>query len=352
MGGWSHHKNGDGYLKSSPAMVMAPALALAGRNNVSVSKENLPHPPALSWLGSSANPSICNSLSQICEVDVPQFLEPFGNLRQLFDACIATLIMYHSCIKKDFGYGDRVCSRLEDVAEAVQIKDAAFPEGTSPKETLLEWGKILQKKYIAENADHPGLSEDVKAHISFLTDRVDSCLAVSTAAVELTKELQATMLEMQKRDPQKTTLLEKYAKDQEKSMEIQTNLVNVLLKTVGTLDGLKSNERSPRKRRAIQAEIMGGILQTNVNSVLPVPSMSIFANTNENEVMEITECKASAANWNIEDILLDCFKSGSLKGMNDPTSLANLCCPIAISKEKAKFKNCMDLMSLCFSNDS
>jgi hypothetical protein len=350
MGGWSHHKNGDGYLKSSPAMVMSPALALAGRNNVSVTKENLPHPPALSWLGSSANPSIGMFLSQICKVDVPQ-LEPFGNLRRLFDACIATLNMYHSCMKKDFGCSDRVCSRLEDVAEAVQIKDAAFPEGTSPKETLLEWGKILQKKYIAENADRPGLSEDVKAHISFLTDRVDSCLAVSTAAVELTKELQATMLEMQKRDLQKTKLLERYAKDQEKSMEIQNNLVNVLLKTVGTLDGLKANEMSPRKRKAIQAKIMGGILQTNVNSIPPVSSMTPHsANTNENEVMEITE--SSAANWKIEDILSDCLKSGSLKGMNDPTSLANLCCPIAISKEKAKFKNCMDLMSLCFSTDS
>jgi hypothetical protein len=108
-------------------------------------------------------------------------------------------------MKKDFGYGDGVCSRLEDVAKAVQIKDAAFPEGTSPKETLLEWGKILQKKYIAENADCPGLSEDVKAHISFLTDRVlTPVLRYQQLAVELTKELQATMLEMQKRDLQKT----------------------------------------------------------------------------------------------------------------------------------------------------
>ena len=140
MGGWGHHKNGDGYLKSSPAMVMAPALALAGRNNVSVKKENLPHTPTLSWLGSSASQSIGKFLNKICEVDVPQ-LESSGNLRRLFEACIATLIMYHPLMKKKFGCNDRVCSKLEQVAESVGLKDLAFSEGTSPKEVLLGWGK-------------------------------------------------------------------------------------------------------------------------------------------------------------------------------------------------------------------
>ena len=42
-------------------------------------------------------------------------------------------------------------------------------------------------------------------------------------------------------------------------------------------------------------------------------------------------------------------KVGLLHGMQDPTSLTTLCCPIAINKEKAKFKHCMDFLLLCFS---
>lgn len=345
IGGWSHHKNGDGYLVSSPAMVMAAALALAGRNNVSVTKENLPHTPTLAWLGSSASQSIEKFLDQICEVDVPQ-LEPYGNLRRLFDACIATLIMYHPFMKEQFGCNDRVCSKLEDVAEAVGLKDAAFSEGTSPKEVLLEWGKILQKKYIADNADHPGLSEDFKVHLRFMAERIDVSVAESRAGNERIKELQATVLELQRRDLQKTTLLESFAKELKKSNEIQTNVSQVLFKTVETLNGLKANEMSPRKRKAIQAEIMGGILQTNENSLT-----STITAGNESEVLEISETKASAANWNVEDILLNAFQDGSLKGMHYPTLLASLCCPIGIHKEKAKFKYCMEMMSLCFSAD-
>jgi hypothetical protein len=100
MGGWTHHKNGEGYLVSCPTMIMPGALALTGRKNVSVKDENIPHPPSLYWLGSGASEAIGSFLNELCEVDVPQLSEGSA-LRCLVDTSVASLIMYHPFMKKD-----------------------------------------------------------------------------------------------------------------------------------------------------------------------------------------------------------------------------------------------------------
>ena len=212
-------------------------------------------------------------------------------------------------------------------------------------------------KDYAKKAQHPrtngdrattGLSDDdIKAHLRFMTERIDTSVAQSRAANEGIEKLQASLLELERNDQQKTVLLETLTKELQQSNETQTLLMRVLLKTVDVLDGGQktNNDVSLRKRKAMQAEIMEVLRQTNnTGDGFTVPTMEIRAR-------EPIESKVSAANWNIEDILLDYFKEGSLYDMKDPTCLTSLCCPVPISKEKAKFKYCMELLSLCFTKD-
>ena len=339
-------------MHGSPAMVFSSALALTGRDNVELKKENIPHPPTLSWLGHSAKEGVEKFLKLLCPVDVPQ-LEEFGDLRRLMDTCIATLIMYHPYMQKHLGgQHDRVCLKLEAVAEDALIKDQSFPEGTSPREVLLGWSKILPKKYIAENAERPGTHEDVATHVRFVADRVEVAIAGTKDTNKKVEDLQATVLELQERDMKKTSLLEGCAKQLERSTSVQEKLTNVLLKAVETIIGM---EMSPRKRKAIQEEIVMGIEEAKASSnkvarSISVPHPTNNITNNEVKVLELSEVKLSAANWNLQEILLDYFRHGLLHGLNenDPTVLTNLSCPTEIQKERSKFKHCMELLSLCF----
>jgi hypothetical protein len=223
-----------------------------------------------------------------------------------------------------------------------------LPHGISTKEVLLQWAKKLQDRYTELNADLPGLSDDVVSHLRFMTGRIDAGVAASRRAEEGTLALREEIQELKKRDLEKSNVLEGYAKELRHCRSDRERLAQVLLKTVETLDGLKESEMSPRKRKAITAEIREGILEKNAISASESESrpssLLVVPDANQN----VPELERSAANWMLEDILLEFFKNGALQGLSDPQFLADLTCPNNIKKEKAKFRYSMELLSMCF----
>ena len=92
MSGHTHHKNADGYVNDSPALVVPAALAISGRKNVSLG--NTVHPASFAWLGESVNSSLSRFLDNICPLDIPELMGN-GKMRPFWLSAIAHIVMYH-----------------------------------------------------------------------------------------------------------------------------------------------------------------------------------------------------------------------------------------------------------------
>jgi hypothetical protein len=170
FGAWSHHKNGEGYIEGSPALVIPAALAITGRQKVKCGTEV--HVPSFAWLGDGPiQQSVNDFLDELCRVDVPELM-PGGQLRSFWLASMAAVVMYHPHMRRDLGPSDLVCKKVVKAAKDAKICDARLPAGTSPESVLLEWSRIMQFKTVELNVDTMLPNESVTAHLEFMTSRL------------------------------------------------------------------------------------------------------------------------------------------------------------------------------------
>jgi len=355
IGGWSHHKNGDGYVHESPALIFPGALALAGRKNVTVSTQNVPHPPTFLWLGESAMPSVKKFLIELCEVDVPQ-LEEGGQMRPFFLASMASLVMYYPCMKQDFGPTDRVCARLEAVAIQANISDPSLPPGISPREVLNQWSLTLQKKFQEKNADQPGVSDSVMDHLKYVSGQLDTLTTKIEISVATSEACKVSVEDLQRRDIEKSALLESYASRLEASDASNKKLLDTLVSLVESLD---DKQLSPRKRKAMQEAILESQQQSPASSsnktqkmdqgISEIVQNDNSATTTQPDVVDVDAIAApSLANRLWDECLFDNFKKGIFSNKENPLALKDLPCPQAIKRERSKFKHGLELLVLCF----
>jgi hypothetical protein len=101
--------------------------------------------PQLEALGS--DPIVLDSLKRLLQklfiVKVPHF-EEGGKLRGVLKICMATMIMYHPCVKSEAGASNEVVLKLNRAAREAAIGDSRFSV-FSPESILIEWATIITK---------------------------------------------------------------------------------------------------------------------------------------------------------------------------------------------------------------
>ena len=151
-----------------------------------------------------------------------------------------------------------------------------LPNETSPKHVLLEWSKTLQKTFIAGNVDRPGLSDNVMAHLRFMTERIDANGAEADESIKEVMLCTNKVAELQQQNLEKSSLLEACLAELKQSRATTTKLADTLLATAQALSHLQPSEMSPRKRKSIEQIIHNGILGSILTFELSYPILVVF----------------------------------------------------------------------------
>ena len=195
--------------------------------------------PRLECLGTHTASSVDLLLEKCFVCTVSAFLAG-GSLHKVLRTGLASLIMYHQQVTKEFTPANAVATKMRDAAREAGISDFRFP-GVAPECVLDEWSKIIETDFHERNPEISPAKPDMvsmAAAINQLTEKV----------VELTGAVKSS-------NQQKVM-------DQQRISHLEDELFNVkgqnivmqeqLARAEGKLSLLKTPEGFPRTRTRLE----------------------------------------------------------------------------------------------------
>ena len=154
----SHARSGHSLGTSQESYLDRTCMALSMRAMRSLCgwKENnvVKILPRLEWLGGHNQEEAERFVEEMFPHTMPRFFCKTGTLRETYKAVGASMIMYHSVIRKETkSTKNKVYEYLRDLARKIGLRDKSVGNDWEPEMVLSEWSKIIKRNYDEANRE-------------------------------------------------------------------------------------------------------------------------------------------------------------------------------------------------------